>query len=296
MKEKEEEEIFEISWLEERYPFDVEARSKELEAMALKPLEKKSVLTLVDIGAGTGSNCLYFIKQLAQNQKWLLIEEKENFKAKIIRRLKDYASFHKYDFEQKKKKISIRSLAKTVQVEIINDSFASPASFANLSKADLILANAAFENRPAAQFHQFAQLILKNKIPCLFTLNYKGVSFEPEDPFDAIFIDLYHTYLERKQHFGNAMGKNSETTILSFFEQKNWLTHSKSSNWKIEQADIKMHYYLLSFIENAIETMGLDLTMQANFQKWLQRKKDLVITRKQQLEIKHLDIYAKPSL
>jgi hypothetical protein len=35
--------------------------------------------------------------------------------------------------------------------------------------------------------------------------------------------------------------------------------------------------------------------MQANFQKWLQRKKDLIITRQQRLKVMHMDIFAMPA-
>ena len=54
---EEEKENFDIDWLSERYPFDVEARDKALESKVIAHLAKKSSITLVDVGAGTGSNC-----------------------------------------------------------------------------------------------------------------------------------------------------------------------------------------------------------------------------------------------
>ena len=273
MSEKEDEEIFEISWLTERYPFDVEARSKKIQAIALQALEAKPKLRLIDISAGIGSNCLYFMKQLEQNQEWLLLESRAGLKAKIIRQLKDYATFHKYDFEQKKKGIKIRSSSKIIQVQILEESFLNPVIFAKFSKADLVFANAAFKNCSSEQFRQFAQIILKEKTPCLFTLNYEGMTFDPEDPFDTAFLNMYDDYLERQQNSKQAMGKNSGATILSFFEKNNWINHSASSNWQVEQEDIKMHYYLLANLENAIETVNLDPIMQSNFSKVAPAKK-----------------------
>ena len=100
----EEEENFDRDWLQERYPFDAEARNKPLESKVLAHFANQEVITLVDVGAGTGSNCLYFMDQLPQNQKWYLIEQDDALQKATIRRLKDFAAYHKYNFDRKKDK------------------------------------------------------------------------------------------------------------------------------------------------------------------------------------------------
>ena len=54
-----EEENTYANWLNDRYPFDSEARDKSLEAKVMDYLKPKEALQLVDVGAGTGSNTLY---------------------------------------------------------------------------------------------------------------------------------------------------------------------------------------------------------------------------------------------
>lgn len=290
----EEEENFDIDWLNERYPYDVEARNKTLESKIIAHLAKKSSITLVDIGAGTGSNCLYFIEQLPHTQKWYLIEQNEGFKKTTIRRLRDYASYHKYNFERKKDIIKITSIRRNITVTILNDSLLNLAALVDLKKVDLVLANAVFDLFSAAQITQLVKIITHNKLVFYSTLNYEGMTFNPADPFDDIFIAAYNEHKERRQVYGKALGKQAGQFMIALFQKQGNIVQSAISKWQIEPMDIKMHYYLLNFMENALAEMDLAPAMQHNFEKWIQRKKDLIIIGQQRLEIAHLDIFVKP--
>jgi len=290
----EEEENFDRDWLQERYPFDAEARNKPLESKVLAHFVNQPEITLVDVGAGTGSNCLYFVDQLAQNQKWYLIEQNDALKKATIRRLKDYAAYHKYSFERKKDTITIKSIKKKVTVTIINDSLLDLPKLVNLKTVDLILANAVFDLFSKAQIEQFVTIIVDNQLAFYPTLNYEEMVFLPSDPFDEVFIGQYNAHMERPQAFGTALGKNASQYMVELFEAKKCQIDTAVSTWRIEPDDIKMHYYLLNFMENALVEMDLAPAMQANFERWVQRKKDLIITRQQRLEIEHLDIFVSP--
>jgi len=141
----EEEENFDRDWLQERYPFDAEARNKPLENKVLGHFVNQSEITLVDVGAGTGSNCLYFVDQFPQHQKWYLVEQDEDLKKATIRRLKDFAAYHKYSFDNKKNKVVIKSIKKKIEVTIINDSLLNLPDLIDLKQVDLVLANAVFD-------------------------------------------------------------------------------------------------------------------------------------------------------
>jgi hypothetical protein len=295
IEEQEQLEHFDIDWLNQRYPFDAEARNKALEAKVFQFLNKKTTLTLVDVGAGTGSNCLYMVEQLPQNQQWFLVEINEILKKATIKRLKEYAAYHKYSFEKKKSRILIKTKSKEIEVHILNLSMLEMEHSINLSTVDLVLANAVFDLFSAAQFEQFFALLKKYQLPLYATLNYEDMLFTPEDPFDAAFIKTYNNHMERVQDFGQAMGKNGGALIKQLFEKHRWKVDSVPSNWRIELDDVKMHYYLLNFMENALAEMNMKEGMQANFQKWLQRKKDLIITRQQRLKVMHMDIFAMPA-
>ncbi len=289
----EEEENFDRDWLQERYPFDAEARDKVLENKVLAHFSKQSDITLVDVGSGTGSNCLYFIEQLPQNQKWYLIEQNEALQKATIRRLKDFAAYHKYTFDRKKNKVTIKSIKKKVEVTIINDSLLNLPAIVDLKKVDLVLANAVFDLFSKEQLDQFVNIIIDHQLAFYPTLNYEGMDFLPTDTFDELFIGQYNAHMERPQAFGTALGKNAGQYLVELFKAKNYQVDTAISTWRIEPDDIKMHYYLLNFMENALTEMDLAPAVQENFERWVQRKKDLVITRQQRLEIGHLDIFVR---
>ena len=54
-----EENNFDIDWLAERYPFDVEARNKTIEQTAIDYLKTDQPVVIVDIGAGTGLSLIH---------------------------------------------------------------------------------------------------------------------------------------------------------------------------------------------------------------------------------------------
>jgi len=286
------EENFDIDWLNERYPFDAEARNKKLEAKVKEHFSTKAELVFVDVGSGTGSNCLYFIDHFSQSQKWYLVEQNESLKKATIRRFKDYAAYHKYNFEHKKNRIKISSLKKTIVVELVNDSLLNLAQLVDLKKIDLVLANAVFDLFTPKQLTLFTELLVDHQLPFYTTLSYETMKFLPEDPFDDVFIDAYNAHMERPQKAGKALGRKAIQFMIDLFEKRGVSVDITPSNWKIEVDDIKMHYYLLNFMENALGEMDLDASMMANFERWIQRKKDLIITRRQRLEIGHLDIFA----
>lgn len=293
MVEEEEKDNFNIDWLSERYPFDAEARNKELEANVLAYLGEQSEITLVDVGAGTGSNCLYFIEQLPQNQKWYLVEQDAELKKATVRRLKDYASYHKYNFERKKDTVTISSTSRKITVTVINDSLLNLADLVNLKKVDLVLANAVFDLFTANQIEAVVDLVTQHQLAFYPTLNYEGMTFEPADPFDEVFINTYNAHMERSQAFGNALGKKASAYMVQLFQEKKRDIQTANSVWQIEPIDIKMHYYLLNFMENALGEMELAPAMQSNFEKWIQRKKELIIMGQQRLEVHHLDIFVR---
>jgi len=121
----------------------------------------------------------------------------------------------------------------------------------------------------------------------------KGVTFHPAAPFDDVFVGAYNEHMERPQDFGKALGRKASQYMVELFTAQESAIQSATSTWNIAPIDIKMHYYLLNFMENALGEMDLAPAMQSNFEKWIRRKKDLIITGQQRLEIAHLDIFVK---
>ncbi len=289
-----EENNFDIDWLAERYPFDVDARNKTIEQAALNHLKKDQPVVIVDVGAGTGSNCLYFLDKLQQDQSWIFIEKDQSLAPALINRLTEYASYHKYNWSLKNGVYEMLTPLKKVTFKVISDTFLKIDQIVDLASVDLVVANAVFDLLSKVQISTFLDQLTKHKIACLFTLHYTGMKFIPEDPFDQNYIDLYDSHMMRSQSFGQAMGKMAAAHLVQTFEAANYQLQKGDSSWNILQEDIKMHYYLLNFMETALSELSYTEELQSYFPKWLKRKKELIITRQQGLEVMHLDLFACP--
>lgn len=280
-------------WLNDRYPFDSEARNKSLEAKVLSYLKEKKEVNLVDVGAGTGANTLYLMDKIKSNQHWYLIEQDASFKNIFCRRLEDFATFHKYECTSANNQIQITTPTKELAFEYIEGSLLEIDQLVPLENIDLVLANAVFDLFSKQQIQEFLNPLLQKEIACYFTLNYKGQSFLPEDPFDNTYISLYEDHMERPQAMGTATGKTVGPYLTECLETFQTVEQNLST-WQIQKEDIKMHYYLLSFMENAIQELALQEEVKSLLSKWIQRKKDLVITRQLELRVQHWDIFSYP--
>lgn len=288
-----EENNFYANWLNDRYPFDSEARNKDLEAAFLSYLNQKEEVRLVDVGAGTGSNALYLMDKISGNQHWHFIEQDASFEEVVFHRLEEYASYHKYDWIKKGHSAFITTPNKQLTFQFINGSLLDIKDLVELETIDIVVANAVFDLFSKDQIQQFLQPILAREIACYFTLNYQSMSFHPEDPFDDTFISLYETHMERPQTMGSAMGKKANSFIQEQLSSSSKVT-SGISTWHFQQEDIKMHYYLLNFMESAIPELDMKEEIKVLLPKWIQRKKDQIISRQLELQIHHLDIFSIP--
>ena len=281
------------NWLETRYPYDSEARNKSLEAKVIAYLSPKKKVTLVDVGAGTGSNALYLMDKIDGNQHWYFIEQNEGFQEFLIHRLKEYAAFHKYEYATQKDIQQIITPNRQLSFQFINGSLLDIKALIPLQEVDLILANAVFDLFTEQQIQRFLSPIQLTAIACYFTLNYQGMVYQPEEPFDVSYIDLYEQHMERPQVTGQATGKHASQHIAAYLNASHTIQQAPSI-WDIRQEDIKMHYYLLNFIENSIPELSVEKELSHFFPKWIQRKKELVINRRLSLQVQHSDIFCVP--
>jgi trans-aconitate methyltransferase len=65
---------FSAEWLALREPADVAARSAAVTSFVTGALAHHSLLRIVDLGSGTGSNVRYLSRYLPQVQRWQLMD------------------------------------------------------------------------------------------------------------------------------------------------------------------------------------------------------------------------------
>src|SRR5215203_678188 len=81
---------FSAEWLALREPADAAARSERLQQAVASRFATESSLTVLDIGAGNGSNARYLAERLHPHQHWLLVDHDPSLLIDASQRLRGW--------------------------------------------------------------------------------------------------------------------------------------------------------------------------------------------------------------
>lgn len=282
-------------WLSYRAACDAAARHKGVERKFLEFFNHKSVLELVDVGAGTGANFRYYFDLIQQNQRWTFLEKDPFLLAQASDTIAQYAHQHGYRFEQPHAHlIRVSAGKKQAHIQLTQGSLEELDRLVNLADTDIVTANAVFD---LIAYEQFDALVgrLKRQYVCLLsTLNYYEISFLPFSEADARFVRWYHMYLKRPQPSGIAMGADCCEEMLDLLHQHEMIIIQEASQWHISRNNTAMHHFLLHFMGQGIQTLNLADCERKAFFEWMQEKKQLCRERKLEIYVDHNDIFAYP--
>jgi len=284
---------FETNWLDRRYDYDNAARNKKVEEACLNYLQNKTSVTILDIGSGTGSNCLYFLEKMPAIQNWIFVEHDEHLTKYALERIKKHVSELGYSVEVAPQKLILQKDNRQIEITYITDSFMDLDKKVDLSKVDLVTAGAVFDLLSFKQFVDVATIVLENEIALLATMNYAEMNFSPEEASDVLFIEKYEKHMSRPQEFGKAMGKDCSRSMVKFFKKHQKEVVYGSSVWKLNGDEEETHRHLFQFMKSAVSEMLEEEEHTQLFSKWLYLKKELAAEKKLETSIQHYDIFVK---
>ena len=284
---------FETNWLDRRSYYDNLARNQQVENDCLNYINTKPSVNIVDLGSGTGSNFLYFLEKMPNQQNWIFVEHDEDLSKYAIERIKKETSKLGYSLKQDGLKLALSKDARQITLEIVTDSFLDLDKKVDLSKVDLVTAGAVFDLLSFPQFVNIASPILENEIALLATMNYAEMSFSPAEATDVLFIEKYEKHMSRKQDFGKAMGKDCSRSMVKFFRKHQKEVTYGASVWKLNGKEEETHRFLFKFMKSAVTEMIEEEEHNQLFAKWLYLKKELAAESKLNTSIQHYDIFVK---
>jgi len=284
---------FETNWLDRRYHYDNAARDKKVEKACLKYLQNKSSVTILDIGSGTGSNCLYFLEKMPAIQNWIFVEHDERLSKYALDRIKKQVTKTGYSIKEESQKLTLQKENRQIEISYITDSFLDLDKKVDLSTVDLVTAGAVFDLLSFKQFVDIASIILENEIALLATMNYAEMNFSPVEASDVLFIEKYEKHMSRPQEFGKAMGKDCSRSLVKFFRKHQKDIVYGASVWRLNGEEEETHRCLFQFMKSAVTEMLDEEEHTQLFSKWLYLKKELAAEGKLETSIQHYDIFVK---
>jgi hypothetical protein len=266
-----------IHWHDERFKYDCEARNQKVEQACFHHFYGKNEMTIVDLGSGTGSNCLYFFEKFPSQQDWIFIEKDEKISQYALNRLGIEADKKGYEVTHATNSLVLKKEDRNVKIKYITDSFLNLVDLVDLDKVDLVMASAVFDLISFSQFVDFGSVLLEKNLPLLTTLNYAEMNFNSDAPSDVVFIEKYESFMNRPQEFGKAMGKKCPRILVDFFQKQEAKVEYGSSIWKLEGESAQvMNHHLLNFMESASNQMIEGQEEKILFKDWITTKREAV--------------------
>lgn len=209
-------------WLALREPADHAARSRSLaEGLALR-LAGRDELTIVDLGAGTGSNLRWLSPLLAGRQRWLLLDQDSS----LLERARPIPASG-----------DAGRVEPTVEIRCADLSTLPDGCFED---ADLVTASAFFDLVSAAWIERLGAQLARCRVAGLFALTVDGrrwfddpVGRPIDNPDDRRATELFNRHQRRAKGLGEALGPEAAELLPALLEAAGLEVRVERSDWRL---------------------------------------------------------------
>ena len=283
-------EFFSADWLALREPADAAARSDRLLQAVAARFAPETNLTVLDIGAGTGSNARYLAERLHPQQQWLLIDHDPSLLIEASQRLRTWG-------ESRGLVVSRDEAAWRVEGEGLAVTFTTRlADLADLSSASelfldrrLVTASALLDLVSAAWVERLASECRLVGATGLFALTYDGrIHCSPEEPGDDDIRQLVNEHQRGDKGFGAALGPAASTVAAECFGALGYAVEREASDWHLEPDAAELQRQLIEGWSRAAVQMAPDRS--AFIREWTDRRLAHVLEGHSRLVVGHEDL------
>ncbi|MBR8838400.1 MAG: hypothetical protein DSM106950_31455 [Stigonema ocellatum SAG 48.90 = DSM 106950] len=278
-------------WLELRIPYDAKGRNSIVEASCQEYLKQRKQLKIVDLGAGTGANCRYYLSKISQNQEWFLVEQNQELLEIAFDRLMVWAEENRYDSQLQNSILVLNNQVYKITIHRIIGSILDLENLIDLNTFDLAVANAVFDLFSENQFQTLLKCLKKYQLPLLSTLNYTGTNFIPQTEEDSNFIKYYDQHMQRLQDFGRGMGLDCGSSMWEAMKGIGMKVLQGESPWEISSDDPVFLQLLLGFMEESIPEILSEATLRDQLNTWLLKKQHMISQNQLSCNIAHQDFW-----
>ena len=281
---------FSAEWLALREPADAAARSERLLQTVASRFTPETNLTVLDIGAGTGSNARYLAERLHPQQQWLLVDHDPSLLIDASQRLRGWG-------EARGLVVSRDEGAWRVEGEGLAVTFATKlAELSDLSSASelfidrrLVTASALLDLVSAAWIESLASECRVTGAAGLFALTYDGrIHCSPEEPGDEEVRQLVNEHQHGDKGFGPALGPTACTVAAECFGALGYSVEREASDWHLEPDAAELQRQLIEGWSRAAVQLAPDRV--AFIQEWTDRRLAHVLEGHSRLVVGHEDL------
>lgn len=260
------------NWLTLREPVDHRSRAHGLTNLANRYLHREAAAppTIIDLGAGRGSNLRYLNAYLDGPAHWRLLDHDSALLATAA------ASEYERD---------------TVTTGIFD--LSAPLE-PMLADADLVSASALLDLVSADWIETFCSACSAAGAAVLMALSIDGqILFSDAEPLDARIRAAVALDQRRDKGLGPALGSAAPTVLVNSLTARGYAVTTKASDWHLDHTDAALAHALIDGWREAAQRQYPQ--SHAAIAGWAERRRTAVAEGRTRLIVGHVDVLGLPN-
>lgn len=245
---------FAASWLDLREPADHRSRSEDLAKMLARHLDRRSQISVLDMGCGTGSNLRGTAPWLGPDQHWTLVDYDPALLEAAQARLSAWASRS----EKCNNQLVLHKDGIRITVELRRADLASDLDRVFTARPDLVTASALFDLGSADFISEVAAEVVRCRAAFYTVLTYNGKQrWTPKHDADAAMASAFRAHQTRDKGFGESAGPMAPALLSAAFDAAGYSVSEGDSTWRLEAGDEALIAELIPGFADAVREMAL---------------------------------------
>lgn len=280
------------AWLQAREAVDHRSRSAELVVRIAAVLPTDRPISILDLGAGTGSNLRYLARRLPPRQRWLFVDRSRTLLEAAAARTEAWARAcgclvlpHASGFS-----IAGDTLDCRVDLEPLDLGRLDVPEI--IEGCDLVTASALLDLVSETWLRTLAGYCCRFGAAVLFALTYDGrSSCTPPDPHDEMIRGRMNQHQRRDKGLGGpAAGGDGAAVAACCFETEGYEVATAASEWRLGPPDLEVQRTLVNgWAEAALEVAPWDAAATAG---WQARRLAHIDACRSYVTVGHVDVAA----
>jgi hypothetical protein len=244
---------FAPDWLQLRESADHAARDRGLLDKLATRFAGREAVTVVDLGAGLGSNLRATAPYLPQLQRWVLVDHDPVLLTAACEVIAAWADSHQPAADG----IAVRKGDRSIHVELKRADLAADAAPWRSSPPDLVTAAALFDLVSAAWIARFVAALIEARLPFYTALTHDGgTQWNPPHPGDAAMHAAFGRHFGRDKGFGPAVGGAATGLIADGLAAAGYEITRVPSPWRLGDSEAALIGALADGWADAVRDTG----------------------------------------
>jgi SAM-dependent methyltransferase len=229
---------FSAHWLALREPADHRSRSEALVRALILWMEEQprpGLLSVLDLGAGAGSNLRYLAPLIGGQQRWTCVDKDPELLKAL--RVQTAAWAIARGLIATADGAEQRILGQGIDWRVATPymDLAAGADNFPLAPGTLVVASALMDLVSESWLAELLRACWRGQSPLLASLNYDGrVELSPHEPLDGLVIALVNGHQGRDKGLGPALGPSGPRALARLGRRLGYQARTASSDWELD--------------------------------------------------------------